>query len=189
MTSGPEALRHELDNAGYFPELAWDVIELALAGEEATSCLVVPESALGHGTIGWHLTVLVLTQTRLVVAHLDDSQNEAGAATAVATTTSVPLRSVRQVRVTQMVEDPAGYRPGSDRALSVAIGWGSHQAVDLEAANCPDPECLLDHGYQGNVVGEDITFMVSTETNGPELMTSTLAFLHKLWAVQSGNQP
>lgn len=162
-----------------------DVLELALAGQVPQAFLVVPESALGHGTIGWHLTVLALTDDRLVVAHVDDTVDEGGQTHAAATTTSVKVRDIRQVRVTHLVDNPADYRPATtERTMTVAIGWGTHRVVDLEAAECPDPDCVADHGYQGNTLGEDITFTISNELNGSDTVDQAMAFLRHLWMVQ-----
>ena len=186
MTCSLETLRRDLIEADYFPQLAFDVVEAVLAGQEPVACLVVPESALGHGTIGWHLTVLVLTHNRLVVVHVDDSQDEAGVARAVATTSSVALRQIKQVRMAQMVEDPAGYSADSgERALVVAIDWGTQRSLDLEAAECADPDCPADHGFQGSQICEDVAFNVSREINGQAKVDQTMAFLRQLWAAQS----
>jgi len=178
------SLRQELELVGYFPELVLDVVEVALAGQAPTAILVVPESALGHGTIGWHLTVLVLTKSRLIMAHVDDADDEGGLTRASATTTSVSLSDVRQVRMTHLVDNPTDFDPATtERTITVAIGWGAHRLVDLEAVTCPDPDCLADHGYQGNTVGEDITFTVSSDMR-PDLVALTMTFLRHLWATK-----
>jgi len=184
-----DTLRQELELVGYFPALVMDVVELALAGQQPTAVLVVPESALGHGTIGWHLTVLVLTRTRLIVAHVDDSDDEAGLNRAAATTTSVSVSDIKHVRVTHLVDHPTDYDPTTTaRTMTVAIGWGAHRLVDLEAATCPDPDCLADHGYQGSTMGEDVTFTVSSEMR-PDLVALAMSFLRRLWAAKDGVVP
>ena len=66
------ALHHDLHRAGYYPELVVDVLDVALADEEVVAHLVHPETTFDAAEVRRHVTVLVLTPTRLVVAHVDD---------------------------------------------------------------------------------------------------------------------
>ena len=73
-------LRSELDLAGYYPELVAGVIDIALADEPVVSYLVHPETTFDETEVFRHLTALVLTPSRLVVAHVDDGPGPDGRA-------------------------------------------------------------------------------------------------------------
>ncbi|ACQ80186.1 conserved hypothetical protein [Beutenbergia cavernae DSM 12333] len=145
------ALRDDIDRSGYYPELVADVVEVALAGEEVTAYLLQPETTFDDVEVRRHLTALVLTPQRLVVAHVDDHPPEAGGPpTATASTEAVPLEQIRTVVVTHGVSDPAKHSRGARRTdLTIAVGWGAVQRIDLEPATCGDPNCEADHGYTG----------------------------------------
>ncbi|MFD6166802.1 DUF5998 family protein, partial [Oerskovia sp. NPDC060287] len=64
-------LTSQLRRAGYYPELVQDVLDVAIAGEELVSHLVYVETTFDT-EVRRHLTVLVLTPTRLITAHVDD---------------------------------------------------------------------------------------------------------------------
>ena len=59
------ALHHDLHRAGYYPELVVDVLDVALADEEVVAHLVHPETTFDAAEVRRHVTVLVLTPTRL----------------------------------------------------------------------------------------------------------------------------
>lgn len=64
---------------------------MALGDEPLVDHLVQQEATVGPEGIIRHLTVLVLTAARLVVAHTDENSDEHDRPTAVTTTESVPL--------------------------------------------------------------------------------------------------
>ena len=65
----PPELTRDIERAGYYPALVRDVVGTALAGDEVVSHLVHQETSFDHVSVRRHVTVLVLTTTRLVVAH------------------------------------------------------------------------------------------------------------------------
>lgn len=69
-------LRRQLDRAGYYPELVADVIDVALADEPVEAHLVHVETTFATSEVRRHVTVLVLTASRLVLAHVDDHAGE-----------------------------------------------------------------------------------------------------------------
>lgn len=169
IASLPEELRHEIERAGYYPAFVADVVATALAGEGATAFLVHPETTFDAEEVRRHVTVLVVTPTRLVVAHADDHGPDAVTPTAFAQASSeaIPLDQVRTVVLTHVVVDPAKYRAGDGpHDLTLTVGWGSLQRVDLEPAACPDPQCEADHGYTGQLATEDIVVRVSSDAEG-----------------------
>ena len=109
------ALRHDLHRAGYYPDLVVDVLDVALADEEVVAHLVHPETTFDAAEVRRHVTVLVLTPTRLVVAHVDDhpADSEHPSASASATTEAVPLRELHVGRVTHVVPQPAQHSAGA----------------------------------------------------------------------------
>jgi len=131
-----------------------------------------------------HVTVLVLTATRLVVAHADDhTEDGAPVGTATATTESVPLSGVRGVMLTHVVADPASYRPGVlGHELTVTIGWGSVSRVDMLPATCGDPACDADHGYEGTITADDISVRVSAVADGDQALRQAVTFASALQA-------
>ena len=140
----------DVERAGYYPALVSDVLDVAVAGEEVRSYLVHQETTFDRDEVRRHVTVLVLTPTRLVVAHADDHEPDALSPEpyASASTEAVPLRQVRSVVLSHAVTRPEQHRAGATpRELILTIGWGSLSRIDLEPAGCGDPDCEADHGY------------------------------------------
>ncbi len=73
----PSDLRSAIDRAGYYPALVADVVDVAVGGESVMSHLVHQETTLDADAVRRHATVLVLTASRLIVAHVDDHAAEA----------------------------------------------------------------------------------------------------------------
>jgi hypothetical protein len=180
-------LRSELDLAGYYPELVAGVIDIALADEPVVSYLVHPETTFDDTEVFRHLTALVLTPSRLVVAHVDDGPGPDGRASALATTESVPLREVRSVSLTHGVSDPARARSMRTQELTVAVSWGTADSVDLKPDHCDDPECEADHGYIGTVTPEGLEVRISAQAEGTDALSSALAFARALSAATAGS--
>ncbi|CAA9408569.1 MAG: FIG01121646: hypothetical protein [uncultured Quadrisphaera sp.] len=76
----PAELVREVERGGYYPALVTDVVELALAGEEVRDHLVHLETTFDADEVRRHVTVMVLTDSRLLVAHVDDHPGEEHAA-------------------------------------------------------------------------------------------------------------
>ena len=171
-------LTSQLRRAGYYPELVQDVLDVAIAGEELVSHLVYVETTFDT-EVRRHLTVLVLTPTRLITAHVDDhpADSENPSASAAATTESVPITELRSVSLTHVVLDPEKHRSGTPPIeVTLAIGWGAVSRVDLEPAQCPDPGCEADHGLTGQITPDDIVVRVSAESEGRDAFSYALAF-------------
>lgn len=208
MTSMPKLmppdLARRIQQAGYYPDLVTDALGVALADEEVCAHLVHSETTFDTDSVRRHLTVLALTDTRLVLVHVDDHSPEmlaeaglgdlaladevrGGAADAtphaVATSEAVPLRSVQSVMITHVVANPARYRKGSlGREITVTIGWGAVARIDLEPATCGDPNCEADHGYTGSMTGDDLSLRVAADADGSHAVDDALAFARALSA-------
>jgi hypothetical protein len=175
----PHDLRLQVEHAGYYPALVCDVLDVALAGEEVRSHLVYPETTFDRDEVRRHVTVLVLTPTRLVVAHADDHEPDALSPEpyASASTEAVALRQVRSVVLTHAVTRPEEHRSGTTpRELTLTIGWGSLNRIDLEPAGCSDPDCEADHGYTGTAALEDITLRISADAEGSDAVRAAVSF-------------
>ena len=179
----PADLTRDIERAGYYPALIRDVVGTALAADRVASHLVHQETTFDHDTVRRHVTVLVLTQSRLLVIHADDDAESGAAGAATATSESVPLSGVRGVMLTHVVADPASYRPGTlGHELTVTIGWGSVSRLDLLPATCGDPQCDADHGYEGSLTADDISVRVSAVADGEAALSQAMAFAHALQA-------
>ena len=182
----PEPLTVQIDQAGYYPDFVTDVLDVAVAGEPVTAHLVHAETTFDTDALRRHLSVLVLTPTRLVFVHADDhagDEDHHPEAHGVATTEAVPLENIRSVVLTHVVAKPAEYRGGSSgRELTLGVGWGSISRIDVEPATCGDPNCEADHGYTGNVTAEDVALRISADAEGTEAVSAALAFAKALSA-------
>lgn len=182
-------LHQSLHLAGYYPDLVADVVDVAVAGEEVLAHLVHPETTFDSTEVRRHVTVLVLTPTRLVMAHVDDhpADSENPAPSASATTESVPLGRIQSVGLTHGVPDPARHVVGSPPAeLTLALGWGGVRRVDLEPAACGDPQCEADHGYTGTTSADDLVVRVSQQAEGADAVRDALTFARALSAACAG---
>jgi len=172
-------LRADVQRAGYYPDIVADVLDLALAGEDVTSHLVHVETMFDRAEVRRHVTVLVLTPSRLLVAHVDDLPGEDpdAAPSAAATTESVALRELRAVGVTHGVADPVSYRRGALASeVTLSLSWGAVSRVELEPATCGDPNCDADHGYTGSFLPDDLVVRVSADAEGPAAVRAAITF-------------
>ncbi|MDR1186957.1 MAG: DUF5998 family protein [Bifidobacteriaceae bacterium] len=179
-----QALQAELDQTGYFPQIVADALDIALAGEAPTAFYVHPDVAFGIGTIGRHLTVMVLTETRLISAHVDDhAGDEVSQAAVAASTEAVALRRIESVNLTRITSDPAEHSPGDPPGMvRLSVCWGGNQILDFEPAECPDPECTADHGYTGSLSGEDMGLQAMSDINGEDVAAKLVEFAGALYA-------
>jgi hypothetical protein len=180
-------LRQAIDRTGYYPEVVADGVFAAAGGEEVLSYFVHHETTFDHEEVRRHLTALLLTVTRLVIAHTDEHPGDDMLPEPYTSTTTeaVTLPAIRTVVVTRMVANPtAGVAPPAEAVLT--IGWGGVGRVDLEPAACSDPECDADHGYTGTIAGDDYTLRVSAAAEGSDAVAALLAFADALSARTRG---
>ncbi|MFK5584259.1 MULTISPECIES: DUF5998 family protein [unclassified Serinicoccus] len=179
----PDSLVADIEAAGYLPAVVHDVVVTAVGRDTVVTHLVHAETTFDETAVRNHLTVLVLTDRRLVIAHADDHEGPERQRLATATSETVPLRSVRGVMLTHVVPDPETYDGGlAGRAITLTLGWGAVARVDLLPALCEDPQCEGDHGYEGTVSSDDISLRVAAETDGVERLEQALAFASELSA-------
>ena len=173
----PAALAAEIHECGYFPELVADTVAMALGDEAPVAHLVHHEATFNRDEIQRHLSVLVLTPTRLLVSHTDENDEPDVPGQALTTTESVPLRRVSSVALSQVVSHPE--HAGARREIAeawLAIGWGTMRRLDLEPARCADPDCEADHGYTGAATAEDLTVRISLAGDGATKVRDLIRF-------------
>lgn len=181
----PSGLVEDIQRAGYLPALVQDILVTALGDEDVVAHLVHQETTFDETAVRRHLTVLVLTETRLVLAHADDHEAPDPHRThmATATTETVPLRVVRGVMLTHVLPDPECFDGStSGRALTLTLGWGTVSRLDMIPASCSDPNCEGDHGYEGTVASDDISLRVTADADGAEALSRALEFGQQLSA-------
>ncbi|HEY0775553.1 MAG TPA: DUF5998 family protein, partial [Nocardioidaceae bacterium] len=165
----------------------------AIAGEQVVSYLVHHEPTIDRDEVRRHITVVVLTPSRLIVAHTDEhAPDDLLPAPYTSTSTeAVMLSSVRSVVINRMVANPASYAgkpvppPGANEVV-LTIGWGGLGRLDLEPAGCSDPQCDADHGYTGVVASDDFSIRVSAAADGNDAVGHVLAFAETLSAATAG---
>ena len=179
----PDSLVADIENAGYLPAVVHDVVVTAVGRDQVVAHLVHAETTFDEQAVRNHLTVLVLTDRRLVIAHADDHEGPERQRMATATSETVPLRQVRGVMLTHVVADPETYDGSLEgRAVTLTLGWGAVSRVDLVPAMCEDPQCEGDHGYEGTVASDDISLRVASDADGVEQLERALTFAQELSA-------
>jgi hypothetical protein len=184
----PADLGAEIHACRYFPELVSDSVAMCLGDEQVVAHLVQQEATFNRDEIQRHLSVLVLTATRLLVSHTDE--NEPGAsAQALTTTESVPLGKINSVALSQVVSNAERYgsRHSEVTETWLAIAWGTMRRVELEPVQCADPNCEADHGMTGILAAEDLTVRISAAADGPEKVRQLVAFATAMQRVASNS--
>lgn len=174
----PADLTAEIHACGYFPELIADAVALAIGTEAPLRHLVHHEATFNHEEIQRHLSVLVMTTTRLIVGHTDENEVPGEPAQALTTTESVALDRITSVALSQVVSHPERY--GTKRSTVaetwLTIGWGTMRRVDVEPAHCGDPSCDADHGMTGTIAADDLTVRMSAAADGDAKVRQLVAF-------------
>jgi hypothetical protein len=190
MNDRSHDLRTAIEQSGYYPDVVADAVASAVAGEPVVDFMVHHEPTIDErDEVRRHVTVLVLTASRLILAHTDEHAPDdlLPAPYTSSSTEAVALAAIRSVVVNRMVANPASYAgrpipaPGANEAV-LTIGWGAVGRIDLEPAGCSDPECDADHGYTGVVTSDDFSLRVSAAAEGPEAVAALLGFADALSA-------
>ena len=177
------ALRAAIDRTGYYPEVVADGVAGAVAGEQVVSFFVHHEPTFDRDEVRRHLSVVVLTPTRLILAHTDEHEGDDLLPEPYTSTSTeaIRLNSVKSVVVTRMIANPTS-GPSQPAEAVMTIGWGGVSRVDLEPAGCNDPNCDADHGYTGVLASDDFSLRVSAAADGADAVTGLLAFAESLSA-------
>ena len=180
-------LRDALDRTGYYPEVVADAVAEAVGGEHVVSFYVHHEPTFERDEVRRHQSVIVLTPSRLILAHTDEHAGDDLLPEPYTSTSTeaVNLSAVSSVVVTRMTPTrPPGPQPPVEAVLT--IGWGAVHRVDLEPAGCNDPQCEADHGYTGTLSSDDFSLRVSAAADGSDAVPGLLSFAASLSARTRG---
>lgn len=188
MHTAPQGSRADdlvtaIEKAGYYPQVVWEGVRASLAGEDVLSYLVHHEPTIDRDEVRRHITVAVLTPSRLLLSHTDENPADDLLPQPYTSTSTeaIPLSAVRSVVVNRMIANPATARSSLVPAEAVlTIGWGAVSRVDLEPAGCGDPQCDADHGYTGTLSADDFSLRLSSAADGQDAVDDLLAFAESL---------
>ncbi|WP_309132452.1 DUF5998 family protein [Brevibacterium sp.] len=181
----PEVLVSDLQSAGYYPQLTQGILAESLFGEPVLAHFVHIDTHVDIESIHRHVTAFVLTETRLLLAHVDDDPNAAPGSKPKAVTSSedIELERLGTVMVGRTYADPAAYQPGDKPVeVSLTLSWGAARRIEAFPEACGDPNCMGDHGYGGSIYSEDVMLRVSAEAEGQDAVDRIAAFSAKLRA-------
>ncbi len=173
------ALRADLQSCGYFPALVEDAVLHAVGSEDVVDFVVHHEPTFNRDEIRRHLTILVMTPTRLVVGHTDEQPPEGpgGVSSAATSTESINLAAINTVALTRVITEPERYQVGSPAYEAwLSVSWGAMRRIDLEPAGCADPNCEADHGLTGTMVPDDLIVRMSAAADGAERVAALIRF-------------
>ncbi|WP_139980900.1 DUF5998 family protein [Nocardioides litoris] len=176
-------LKKAIDRTGYYPEVVADAVHDAVAGEQVVSFYVHHEPTFDNDEVRRHQSVVVLTPTRLILAHTDEHAGDDLLPEPYTSTSTeaISLTSVKSVVVTRMTANPTrGPQPPAEAVMT--IGWGGVSRLDLEPAGCSDPDCDADHGYTGVLASDDFSLRVSAAADGRDAVGGLLSFAASLAA-------
>src|SRR5689334_2362213 len=175
-----------IEQTGYYPQVVICGVDAAVAGEEVVSFLVHHEPTIDGDEVRRHITVAVLTPSRLILCHTDEHAPDDLLPQPYTSTSTeaVTLSRIKSVVVNRMVANPAEVTstvPAPAEAV-LTIGWGGINRVDLEPATCSDPQCEADHGYTGVLASDDFSLRVSSAADGQDAVDRLLEFAESLSA-------
>jgi hypothetical protein len=178
-------LHAAIERSGYYPGLVADAVDAALGSETVVSYVVHHDAVFDPAMeVRRHMTVLVITPTRLIHSHTDEAPAEEPGERSEAETNTEAVRFSRisSVAVTRVVADPASYVPGVTMPSEVvlSIGWNVLSRVELEPARCADETCEADHGYSGTITADDLALRVSEAADGEGAVRQVLDFASAL---------
>src|SRR5699024_1608582 len=165
----PEVLVHDLQSAGYYPQLTQGILADSLFDEPVLAHFVHIDTHVDSESIHRHVTAFVLTETRLLLVHVDDDPNTEPAAKprAVTSSGSLELCSLRTVMLGRSCACPATSRPGDKRVeVSLTRSWSAANRIEAFPETWGDPNRIGDHGYGGSSLAEDVMLGVSAEAEG-----------------------
>lgn len=182
-------LDESISKLGFYPELVKDAVADGLLGRDADAHLVQLETHFDKAEFHRHITVLALTGSWLLVAHLDDQQfDESGeAVVAHVNVETLPVSAINALTLSYSYPQPQDFVPGQPASeISLMIAWTGGQRIDVQPADCPDPTCTADHGYTGVAPREDVVMRISATADGAEMVEQARTFARALRAAQLG---
>lgn len=180
-----------IEQTGYYPAVVREGVVASVAGERVVSFLVHHEPTIDRDEVVRHITVVVLTPTRLILCHTDEHAPDDLLPQPYTSTSTeaIKLDQVKSVVVNRMVANPAEITSTPVPApaeVVLTIGWGGISRIDLEPATCSDPQCEADHGYTGVLASDDFSLRLSSAADGQSAVDRLLAFAETLSASTQG---
>jgi len=122
------------------------------------------------------------------VGHTDENAVPGEPTQALTTTESVALAGIKSVALSQIVANPESFGSRNSAVVEswLTIGWGMVRRIELEPAQCADPHCEADHGYSGDLAGDDFTVRISAAAHGEGKVAELIAFATMLQAATGG---
>lgn len=187
MDDRRDELFSDVSRSGYYPEIVAQGLDDALADEPVRDFVLQHEPTFDGDQIRRHMTVLVITPTRLVLVHTDEHPGDDLLPRPYTSTSAeaVGLGQVRSVVVTRMVASDTGQLEES----VLTISWGGVSRIELEPARCSDPDCEADHGYSGSLAGDDFSLRISATADGGAAVEHLVAFARTLSASTASAAP
>ncbi len=184
-------LADAIEQTGYYPHVVKGGVDAAVAGEDVVSFLVHHEPTIDGDEVRRHITVAVLTPTRLILCHTDEHAPDDLLPQPYTSTSTeaTALSSVSSVVVNRMVANPEAFHGSGlpvPSEVVLTVGWGGVNRIDLEPAGCSDPDCEADHGYTGVLASDDFSLRVSSAADGQEAVDALLVFAESLSARTRG---
>lgn len=180
-------LKAAIDRGGFYPSLVHHTVTEALDGREAQHQIVHVDTHFDMEEVHRHITVLVLAEDVVVVAHLDDHDAEdddsrgSGEIVARISTEVVPVARIRSLILSEVHRQPEQFRP--DRGLAevtLNLNWTGSARFDSMPADCGNPDCMADHGDTGSLVPEDITLRIAATAEGDSAVEEARSFVRAL---------
>ena len=125
-------LREALDRTGYYPEVVADAVSEAVGGEHVVSFYVHHEPTFERDEVRRHQSVIVLTPSRLILAHTDEHAGDDLLPEPYTSTSTeaVNLSAVTSVVVTRMTTNPTAGPAAAGRG-------GAHHRLGRRAPGRP----------------------------------------------------
>lgn len=195
MGTSTLTLKEAIDRGGFYPSLVHHTVTEALDGRQAQHQIVHVDTHFDFEEVHRHITVLVLAEDIMVVAHLDDHdaeedsplQHEESAprtsteVVARISTEVVPVGRIQSLILSEVHRSPEQFRAERGLAeLSLNINWTGGARIDTMPAECGNPECMADHGDTGTVVPEDITLRIAATAEGDTAVDEARSFVRAL---------
>lgn len=194
MGTSTVSLKKAIDRGGFYPSLVHHTVTEALDGRQPSHQIVHVDTHFDMEEVHRHITVLVLAEEVIVVAHLDDHDAEdeltaheetdrpgSGEVVARISTEVVPVARIKSLILSEVHRRPDQFRP--DRGLAevtLNINWTGGARFDSMPADCGNPECVADHGDTGSLVPEDITLRIAATAEGDTAVDEARSFVRAL---------
>src|SRR5260370_1393214 len=165
-----------------YPGLVSAAVASALGSEPVTAYVVHHDAIFDPGMeVRRHMTVLVLTPTRLVYSHTDEhpAEDADSRPRAETSTEAVRFAQISSVALTRVVPDPAAYVPGVTLPSEVmlTIGWNVLSHLEPQPAHCGDQSREADPRYPGPITADDFPLRVSPDADGEDAVQQLLSFV------------